>query len=290
MQLEHPPQDLAFCLLMENRCSFRNRSVINFGVGFELHAWIGAAQGEVVMGAATMRGRRARGPIRSRGAAGRSQPRPDVHAANFGASATPVLRDSTVVSKIPSELGRRAEGWVAPSSLDGVGGVTGDEAASPGTDAARPVVSESQAMEIALAEAALAPAHGDVPVGAVVLDAEGRVLARRHNERELAGDPTAHAELLALRDAAAGFVGWRLLGTRVVSTLEPCPMCAGALVAARVARVVYAASDPKAGACGSLMNLCSDPRLNHSVEVVSGVMGEEASAQLRAFFAERRSR
>jgi len=146
------------------------------------------------------------------------------------------------------------------------------------------------AMEIALAEAALAPAHGDVPVGAVVLDVEGRILARRHNEREVAGDPTAHAEMLALRDAASAFEGWRLLGATVVSTLEPCPMCAGALVAARVARLVYAATDPKAGACGSLMNLCSDPRLNHSVEVVSGLMGEEASAQLRAFFAERRSR
>jgi len=231
------------------------------------------------------------GPERLSGArSGRTVPAPPGRSrSQFRGVRNPVLRDSTVVAKIPSELGRRA-GKVAPSSLDGVEGVTGDEAASPGPEAARPVLSESQAMEIALAEAALAPAHGDVPVGAVVLDAGGRVLARRHNERELAGDPTAHAELLALRDASAGFVGWRLLGARVVSTLEPCPMCAGALVAARVARVVYAARDPKAGACGSLMNLCSDPRLNHSVEVVSGVMGEEASAQLRAFFAERRSR
>ncbi len=145
-------------------------------------------------------------------------------------------------------------------------------------------------MGLALVEAALAPGHGDVPVGAVVLDGAGRVVARRHNERELTGDPTAHAEMLALRDAAAAFEGWRLLGATVVCTLEPCPMCAGALVAARVRRLIYAATDPKAGACGSLMNLCADPRLNHSVEVVAGLRGEEASAQLKAFFAGRRSR
>ena len=151
-------------------------------------------------------------------------------------------------------------------------------------------LADAEAMELALAEAALAPAHGDVPVGAVILDGQGRLLARRYNERELTGDPTSHAELLALRDAAPGFGGWRMLGATVVVTLEPCPMCAGALVAARVARLVYAAPDPKAGACGSLMDLCSDPRLNHSVVVESGVMAEEASAQLRTFFRERRSR
>jgi len=145
-------------------------------------------------------------------------------------------------------------------------------------------------MALALEEAAAAATHGDVPVGAVVLGPRGEVLARRHNERELTGDPMAHAELLALRDAAPSFQGWRLLGATVVATLEPCPMCAGALVAARVGRLVYAATDPKAGACGSLMNLCADPRLNHAVEVSAGLRAEEASGLLKAFFAERRSR
>src|SRR5690606_39630335 len=113
-------------------------------------------------------------------------------------------------------------------------------------------------------------AHGDVPVGAVVLR-DGEVVAQRHNERERSGDPTAHAEILALRDAATVAGGWRLDGTTLVVTLEPCPMCAGALVAARVDRVVFGAADPKAGACGSLHNLCADPRLNHAVDVVPGV-------------------
>ena len=151
-------------------------------------------------------------------------------------------------------------------------------------------VTDDQAMAIALQEAEAAGPHGDVPVGAVVLGPDGEVLARRHNERELTGDPTAHAELLAMRDAASHFDGWRMLGATVVATLEPCPMCAGALVAARVSRLVYAAADPKAGACGSLMDLCSDPRLNHAVEIQAGLRAEEASRQLKAFFAERRSR
>jgi tRNA(adenine34) deaminase len=144
------------------------------------------------------------------------------------------------------------------------------------------------AMALALAEAGRAVDHGDVPVGAVVLDATGVVVARRHNERELTGDPTAHAELLAIRDAAAAVGGWRLLGHTVVCTLEPCAMCAGALVAARVSRLVYATADPKAGACGSLFDICRDPRLNHAVAVSAGLMAEEAAGQLRAFFAERR--
>ncbi len=143
-------------------------------------------------------------------------------------------------------------------------------------------------MGLALAEARTAPDHRDVPIGAVVV-AGGEVVARRHNERERLGDPTAHAELLALRDAAAAQGGgWRLDGATVVVTLEPCPMCAGALVAARVARVVFGAADPKAGACGTLYNLCADPRLNHEVEVVHGVRAAEATALLTAFFATRR--
>ena len=143
-------------------------------------------------------------------------------------------------------------------------------------------------MAVALEEAARAAAHGDVPVGCVVLGADGAVLASRHNERERLGDPTAHAEMLALRDAAHATGGWRLDGATVVVSLEPCPMCAGALVAARVARVVFGAPDPKAGAVGSLYNLCVDPRLNHEVSVRHGVRGEEASRLLTEFFAQRR--
>jgi tRNA(adenine34) deaminase len=144
-----------------------------------------------------------------------------------------------------------------------------------------------QAMGIALDEAAAAAGHGDVPVGAVVLR-DGQVVARRHNERELTGDPTAHAEILALRDAAEATGEWRLDGATLVVTLEPCPMCAGALLQARVERVVFGAPDPKAGACGSLYNLCVDPRLNHQVEVVPGVREAECSRALTRFFALRR--
>jgi tRNA(adenine34) deaminase len=147
-----------------------------------------------------------------------------------------------------------------------------------------------EAMGLALDEAAAAADAGDVPVGAVVLGPDGQVLSRRHNERELRRDPAAHAELLAIQDAAAALGDWRLNGCTVVVTLEPCPMCAGLLVAARVGRVVFGAPDPKAGACGTLYNLCTDPRLNHEVEVVAGVRGHECSAQLTAFFAERRGR
>jgi tRNA(adenine34) deaminase len=143
------------------------------------------------------------------------------------------------------------------------------------------------AMGLALEEATAATAHGDVPVGAVVLR-DGEVIAQRHNERELTGDPFAHAEILALRDAAVVVGSWRLSGTTLVVTLEPCPMCAGALVAARVDQVVFGAADPKAGACGSLYNLCVDPRLNHELEVVPGVRAEEAAALLTGFFGERR--
>ena len=142
-------------------------------------------------------------------------------------------------------------------------------------------------MGLALEEAAVAAGHGDVPVGAVVLR-DGEVIARRHNERERTGDPTAHAELLALRDAASVVGGWRLEGTTLVVTLEPCPMCTGAVLAARVDRVVFGAADPKAGACGSLYNLCVDPRLNHEAEVVAGVRADESAAVLTDFFGERR--
>ena len=149
-------------------------------------------------------------------------------------------------------------------------------------------MTDDDAMGLALEEAASAPAHGDVPVGAVVIAGDGAVVARRHNERELTGDPTAHAELLAIRDAAHAAASWRLEEATVVVTLEPCPMCAGALVAARVGRLVFGAADPKAGATGSLYNLCADPRLNHEVRVRHGVRAEEGAALLSAFFAERR--
>jgi tRNA(adenine34) deaminase len=142
-------------------------------------------------------------------------------------------------------------------------------------------------MGVALAEAASAVSHGDVPVGAVAL-VDGRVIAARHNEREKRGDPTAHAELLVLSDAAAALGTWRLSEVTVVVTLEPCPMCAGGLVAARVGRLVFGAADLKAGACGSLYNLCADPRLNHEVPITAGVRAAEASEQLSEFFADRR--
>ena len=143
-------------------------------------------------------------------------------------------------------------------------------------------------MTIARAEAAAAGEAGDVPVGAVVLGPDGAELARGRNEREVAGDPTAHAELLALRRAAAARGSWRLDGCTLVVTLEPCPMCAGAVVAGRVARVVFGAADPKAGACGSLYNLCVDPRLNHEATVVHGLRAAECGALLTSFFAARR--
>ncbi len=147
-----------------------------------------------------------------------------------------------------------------------------------------PRVTDDEAMALALAEARAALDHGDVPVGAVVVRG-GRVVARRHNQREELGDPTAHAEILALRDAAVAIGdGWRLGGATMVVTLEPCPMCAGALVAARVDRLVFGAFDPRAGAASTLYNLCADPRLNHELEVEPGVRAEEAAELLGRFF------
>jgi tRNA(adenine34) deaminase len=154
-------------------------------------------------------------------------------------------------------------------------------------DISTTVMDDDTAMGLALSEAASALEHDDVPVGAVAVRG-GKVIATRHNERELQGDPTAHAELLALADAARVTEGWRLDGVTLFVTLEPCPMCAGGLVAARVGRVVFGAVDPKAGACGSLYNLCVDPRLNHEVAVDAGVRAEESAALLSRFFAGRR--
>ncbi|MEU9669351.1 tRNA adenosine(34) deaminase TadA [Streptomyces bobili] len=143
-------------------------------------------------------------------------------------------------------------------------------------------------MRLAMDEAALAALGGDVPVGAVVLGADGTtVLATGHNEREADGDPTAHAEILALRRAAARTGEWRLTGCTLVVTLEPCTMCAGALVQSRVDRVVYGARDDKAGAAGSLWDVVRDRRLNHRPEVIEGVLAEDCAALLTEFFRSR---
>jgi len=142
-------------------------------------------------------------------------------------------------------------------------------------------------MRLALREAERALEHDDVPIGAVVVH-DGEVIASARNERELRGDPTAHAEILALREASAHLGSWRLLDTSLYVTLEPCAMCAGAIVLARVPRVVYAADDPKAGAAGSVLDVLAEPRLNHRPAVAGGLLAEEAAALLRAFFASRR--
>jgi tRNA(adenine34) deaminase len=145
----------------------------------------------------------------------------------------------------------------------------------------------NDSMLLALDQARLAVRHGDVPVGAVVIDQAGNVLAAARNEREIRHDPTAHAELLALREASRRLRSWRLTGLTLVVTLEPCTMCAGALVLARVARLIFGAFDPKAGAVSSLFDVVRDPRLNHRVEVRGGVLEAECSALLKDFFANR---
>jgi tRNA(adenine34) deaminase len=143
-------------------------------------------------------------------------------------------------------------------------------------------------MRLALREAERALDHDDVPIGCVIVHA-GEVIAAARNERELRGDPTAHAEILALREAARRTGGWRLLDTVLYVSLEPCAMCAGAIVLARVSRVVYAAPDPKAGAAGSVMNVLAEPRLNHRPDVSGGLLAEEGAALLRSFFGSRRN-
>ena len=140
-------------------------------------------------------------------------------------------------------------------------------------------------MAEALAEARRAAELGEVPVGAVVVDGAGEIVSRAHNTKETNGDPLGHAEVLALRQAAARVGGWRLSGCTLYATLEPCAMCAGALVNSRVRRLVFGTEDPKAGFCGTLGNLVQDPRLNHRLEVTSGVRREECSAVLKGFFA-----
>lgn len=144
------------------------------------------------------------------------------------------------------------------------------------------------AMRRAISEAAKAEATGDVPVGAVVMDPDGAVIGTGHNAREATADPTAHAEILAIRQAASSMGGWRLDGCTLVVTLEPCTMCAGAVVLARLSTLVFGAYDPKAGAAGSLWDVVRDRRLNHRPQVVGGVLAKETADILRAFFATRR--
>jgi tRNA(adenine34) deaminase len=147
--------------------------------------------------------------------------------------------------------------------------------------------SDDKFMAIALEEARRAMEDGEVPVGAVVVY-DGEVIARAHNLREGLQDPAAHAEILALRDAARKLHRWRLTGATVYVTLEPCAMCAGALVLARIDRLVYGADDPKAGACGSIFDIVREPRLNHRMEVVRGVLQNECQSALKEFFTNRR--
>src|SRR5436305_12402795 len=142
-------------------------------------------------------------------------------------------------------------------------------------------------MRLALREAALALDHEDVPIGALVVR-EGEVIGAGHNERELRADPTAHAEMIALREAARAVGSWRLLDAVMYVTLEPCAMCAGAIVLARLPRVVYGTTDPKAGAAGSVFDILAEPRLNHRPEVAAGLLADECAALLTAFFSSRR--
>jgi tRNA(adenine34) deaminase len=142
-------------------------------------------------------------------------------------------------------------------------------------------------MQLALREAERALEHDDVPIGAVLVR-EGEVVGAGHDEREVRGDPTAHAEMIALREAASKQDGWRLLDTVLYVTVEPCPMCAGAIVLARIPRVVYGATNPKAGAAGSVLDVLGEPRLNHRPDVAGGLLADEAAALLQAFFDNRR--
>ena len=144
-------------------------------------------------------------------------------------------------------------------------------------------------MRLALKEAEVARDEDEVPVGAVIIH-DGRIIGKAHNQRERLRDPTAHAEMIAITQAAASLDRWRLTGATLYVTLEPCPMCAGALVLARIDRLVYGATDPKAGACGSLYDIVTDGRLNHRLDVISGVLEEECRSLLQDFFRGRRSR
>lgn len=143
-------------------------------------------------------------------------------------------------------------------------------------------------MRLAMAQAQIAEENGDVPIGCVIVH-QNQIIAKAYNQRQQLNDPTAHAEIIALTQAAAALGNWRLHGCTIYVTLEPCPMCAGALVLARLDRLVYGTDDPKAGACGSLYNIVQDYRLNHRLDVLAGVLKEECQEQLQAFFRRRRA-
>ncbi len=180
--------------------------------------------------------------------------------------------------------------WLSPTVLKGANGTDTDHLKGAKTAAAVGLgtsVYEAY-MQVALAEAELAAAEGEVPVGAVVVY-NGQIIARAHNRRETERDPLAHAEIMAIRAAARYLCRWRLSGCTLVTTLEPCPMCAGAIVNARLDTLVYGARDPRAGAVGSLMDVVQDPRLNHRACVVADVCGAQAGELLSSFFAARRA-
>jgi tRNA(adenine34) deaminase len=158
----------------------------------------------------------------------------------------------------------------------------------PMTDARHPF--HEMHMEMALAEAKAAALEDEVPVGAIIVSLEKGVIGQAHNQRERLHDPTAHAEMIAITQAAQALRSWRLDGCALYVTLEPCPMCAGAIVQARLPLVIYGAADPKAGACATLYQITTDPRLNHRARVVSGVLAERCGAVLSAFFADKRGR
>jgi tRNA(adenine34) deaminase len=147
---------------------------------------------------------------------------------------------------------------------------------------------DEQFMRLAIGQAAIAQENGDVPIGAVIVH-ENKIIAKAYNQREQLKDPTAHAEIIALTQAAAALETWRLTGCSIYVTLEPCPMCAGALVLARIDRLVFGCADPKTGACGSLYNIVQDNRLNHRVEVTAGVLADECGNLLTEFFRKRRA-
>jgi tRNA(adenine34) deaminase len=158
----------------------------------------------------------------------------------------------------------------------------------PGKDSILNLDQDERFMRMALREAAAAEEAGDVPIGAVIV-IDGQLIGKAHNQREVLQDPTAHAEMIALTQAAEKMGSWRLDGCTIYVTLEPCPMCAGAMVLGRVARLVYGCDDPKAGACGSLYNIVQDARLNHRLEVKKGVLAQECSGILSEFFRRRRT-
>ena len=143
-------------------------------------------------------------------------------------------------------------------------------------------------MKAAIEQAKIAEENGDVPIGAVIVY-KNQIIAKAYNQRQQLNDPTAHAEIIALTQAAAFVQNWRLNGCAMYLTLEPCPMCAGALVLARLDRLVYGCDDPKSGACGSIYNIVADERLNHRLQVTAGVLAEDCSAQLQSFFQQRRN-